>query len=51
VRLPGQVRGNKSQAAKRLGITRNQLYFRLRKYNLETPGASFDDEPGPRAAV
>ena len=42
-RVLGQVRGNKSQAAKRLGITRNQLYFRLRKYNLETPTASFDE--------
>jgi two-component system response regulator FlrC len=45
-RVLGQVRGNKSQAAKRLGITRNQLYFRLRKYNLETPAAPFDDEAG-----
>jgi len=51
VRVLGQVRGNKSQAAKRLGITRNQLYFRLRKYSLETPVASFDDEAGPRPAV
>jgi transcriptional regulator with PAS, ATPase and Fis domain len=45
-RVLGQVRGNKSQAAKRLGITRNQLYFRLRKYNLETPAASFDEAAG-----
>jgi transcriptional regulator with PAS, ATPase and Fis domain len=41
VRVLDQVRGNKSQAAKRLGITRNQLYFRLRKYNLETPVAMY----------
>jgi transcriptional regulator with GAF, ATPase, and Fis domain len=45
-RVLGQVRGNKSLAAKRLGITRNQLYFRPRKYNLETRAASFDDEAG-----
>ena len=45
-RVLGQVRGNKSQAAKRLGITRNQLYFRLRKYSLDTPAASFENEAG-----
>ncbi len=28
--------GNKSKAARRLGITRTQLYGRLRKYGLET---------------
>jgi transcriptional regulator with PAS, ATPase and Fis domain len=28
--------GNKSKAARRLGITRTQLYVRLRKYGLET---------------
>jgi two-component system response regulator HydG len=28
--------GNKSKAARRLGITRTQLYGRLRKYRLET---------------
>ena len=28
--------GNKSTAARRLGITRTQLYSRLRKYGLET---------------
>jgi DNA-binding NtrC family response regulator len=28
--------GNKSKAARRLGITRTQLYGRLRKYELET---------------
>jgi DNA-binding NtrC family response regulator len=50
-RVLGRVRGNKSQAAKRLGLTRNQLYFRLRKYNLETPAASFDDEAGLMPAV
>jgi len=35
---------NKAQAARRLGITRNQLYFRLRKYNLDLPTASVGDE-------
>ena len=28
---------NKSQAAKRLGLSRTQLYVRLRKYELEQP--------------
>ena len=36
-----ECRGNKSKAAKRLGLTRTQLYFRLRKYELgETRAAS-----------
>jgi DNA-binding NtrC family response regulator len=30
-----QCRGNKAQAALRLGLTRTQLYVRLRKYGLE----------------
>ena len=30
-------RWNKSKAAKRLGLSRTQLYVRLRKYNLEDP--------------
>jgi transcriptional regulator with GAF, ATPase, and Fis domain len=33
-------RWNKSQAAKRLGLTRTQLYVRLRKYALEQPPAA-----------
>ena len=45
-RVLDQVRGNKSQAAKRLGLTRSQLYERLRKYNLESPAGSFDDQAG-----
>jgi DNA-binding NtrC family response regulator len=28
---------NKSEAAQRLGISRTQLYVRLRKYDLERP--------------
>jgi transcriptional regulator with PAS, ATPase and Fis domain len=32
--------GNKSRAASRLGLTRTQLYVRLRKYELEVPAAS-----------
>jgi transcriptional regulator with PAS, ATPase and Fis domain len=31
-----KTRGNKSSAAKRLGLTRTQLYGRLRKYGLDT---------------
>jgi len=31
-----KTRGNKAQAAKRLGLTRTQLYGRLRKYGLDT---------------
>jgi transcriptional regulator with PAS, ATPase and Fis domain len=42
-RVLNQVRGNKSQAAKRLGLTRSQLYERLRKYNLEPTAGSFGD--------
>ena len=29
--------GNKSRAARRLGVTRTQLYGRLRKYGLDSP--------------
>jgi len=50
-RVLDQVRGNKSQAAKRLGLTRSQLYERLRKYNLEPPAASIDDQAGLMPAV
>jgi two-component system, NtrC family, response regulator AtoC len=32
-----QTGWNKSQAARRLGLTRTQLYGRLRRYGLETP--------------
>ena len=32
-----ECRWNKSKAAKRLGLTRTQLYVRLRKYDLESP--------------
>jgi DNA-binding NtrC family response regulator len=31
-----KTRGNKSRAAKHLGLTRTQLYGRLRKYGLDT---------------
>jgi transcriptional regulator of acetoin/glycerol metabolism len=31
-----ETRGNKSKAAKRLGLSRTQLYGRLRKYGLDT---------------
>jgi transcriptional regulator with PAS, ATPase and Fis domain len=50
-RVLGQVRGNKSKAAKRLGLTRSQLYARISKYNLETPAGSVDDQAGLMPAV
>jgi transcriptional regulator with GAF, ATPase, and Fis domain len=34
-----ECRGNKSKAAKRLGLSRTQLYVRLRKYHLDRPAA------------
>jgi two-component system NtrC family response regulator len=34
-----ECRGNKSKAAKRLGLSRTQLYVRLRKYDLDRPSA------------
>ena len=34
-----ECRGNKSKAAKRLGLSRTQLYGRLRKYDLDQPPA------------
>jgi len=33
-------RWNKSRAAKRLGLSRKQLYMRLEKYDLEQPPAA-----------
>jgi transcriptional regulator with GAF, ATPase, and Fis domain len=36
-RVLRETAGNKSKAARRLGLSRTQLYVRLRKYNLETP--------------
>lgn len=39
-RVLRECRWNKSKAAQRLGLTRTQLYVRLRKYELERPPAS-----------
>jgi DNA-binding NtrC family response regulator len=36
-RVMAETRGNKAEAARRLGITRIQLYTRLRKLGLDTP--------------
>jgi DNA-binding NtrC family response regulator len=36
-RVISQVRGNKTKASKQLGISRTQLYTRLRKYGLDRP--------------
>jgi len=38
-RVMRDTNGNKLQASRKLGISRGQLYFRLRKYGLETPPA------------
>jgi transcriptional regulator with GAF, ATPase, and Fis domain len=38
-RVMQETRGNKSKAAGRLGLSRTQLYVRLRKYNLLEPSA------------
>jgi DNA-binding NtrC family response regulator len=35
-RVMRRTRGNKSRAAKRLGLTRTELYGGLRKYGLDT---------------
>ena len=43
VQVLRDCRGNKARAAKRLGLTRTQLYGRLRKYGLE-------EEPHPAVA-
>ena len=40
--------GNKSQAARLLGLTRRTLYSRMEKHGLRTPGEG--DEPGDDAA-
>ena len=45
-RVLRDVGGNKSKAARQLGITRTQLYWRLRKHGLETGG---DDRDMPDA--
>jgi DNA-binding NtrC family response regulator len=37
VRVLDECRGNKARAAKRLGLTRTQLYSRIQKYGLGTP--------------
>ena len=36
-RVLRETRWNKSKAAKRLGLSRTQLYVRLKKYGLEEP--------------
>ena len=39
-RVMREVKGNKAQASRELGITRTQLYMRLRKHGLERIGAA-----------
>jgi len=38
VRVLEECRGNKARAAKRLGLTRTQLYCRIQRHELEPPG-------------
>ena len=44
-RVMRETRGNKVQASHRLGISRMQLYTRLRKYGLEAEAAAVVDAP------
>jgi transcriptional regulator with PAS, ATPase and Fis domain len=39
-RVMREVEGNKAKASRQLGITRTQLYMRLRKHGLESPAVS-----------
>jgi DNA-binding NtrC family response regulator len=49
-RVMRETNGNKVQASRRLGISRMQLYGRLRKYGLETrPGDAPDTDAAPTA--
>ena len=41
-RVMRETKGNKLRASRKLGISRTQLYMRLRKYSLETPSHSGD---------
>jgi transcriptional regulator of acetoin/glycerol metabolism len=41
-----EVNGNKSRAARQLGISRTQLYFRLRKHGLERDDMTLDSVGG-----
>src|SRR5262249_17881512 len=41
-RVMREANGNKVQASRKLGISRTQLYMRLRKYGLESPVAGVD---------
>jgi two-component system, NtrC family, response regulator HydG len=47
-----RARGNKSQAARLLGLTRRTLYSRMERHGLRQPGAGDDgaDEPGDAPA-
>jgi len=42
-----QTHWNKSRAAARLGLTRTQLYGRLRKYELERSTTATGPSPAP----
>jgi DNA-binding NtrC family response regulator len=42
VRVMREANGNKVQASRKLGISRTQLYMRLRKYGLESPAVDVE---------
>jgi DNA-binding NtrC family response regulator len=44
VRVLEECRGNKARAARRLGLTRTQLYSRIQKYGLESQGTPSSQE-------
>ena len=41
-----KARGNKSRAARLLGLTRRTLYSRMEKHGLRVPGGGDDNEEG-----
>jgi len=43
VRVLEECRANKARAARRLGLTRTQLYSRIQKYGLEPPGTPLQE--------
>jgi len=42
MRVLQECKWNKAQAAKRLGVTRTQLYGRMHKYGIELDGVALE---------